>query len=52
MLVPDVMQRAQQLLDQDMTPREVAEQLGLKPNTVQKAVGAGRLHAREKKKRT
>ena len=33
-----------------MTPREVAEQLGLKPNTVQKAVGAGRLHAREKKK--
>ena len=32
--VEDVLQRAQQLLDEDMTPREAAEQLGLKPKKI------------------
>jgi hypothetical protein len=51
-LLPEVMQQAQALLDQDEDPRCVAEQLGVKPNTLHKAVRAGRLHAREKKVRS
>lgn len=50
-LVPEVTQRAQELLDADQDTKQVAEQLGLKVNTLQKAVRAGRLHVREKKVR-
>lgn len=48
-LLPEVIQRAQQLLDADPDTKQVAEQLGVKVNTLQKAVRAGRLHVREKK---
>lgn len=50
-LVPDVMSKAQELLDADQDIKQVSEQLGVKRNTVQKAVRAGRLHVRGKKVR-
>lgn len=50
-LVPEVMKRAQELFDADQDTKQVAAQLGVKLNTLQKAVRAGRLHAREKKAR-
>jgi transposase len=45
-LTPPVLEQVQALLDQGIEIREAAEQLGLKPNTVKKAVLAGRLHRR------
>ena len=50
-LVPEVIQKAQELLDADQDAKQVAAQLGIKRNTLQKAVRAGRLHVREKKAR-
>ena len=50
-LLPEVMRQAQQLLDQDMDVKQVAAQLAVKPDTLQKAVRAGRLHERKKKAR-
>jgi hypothetical protein len=48
-LVPEVVRQAQELIDQGMDPKSAAEQLGVKPNTMQKAVRAGRLHVAQKK---
>jgi len=43
-LTPAVLKQVQALLDEDMEIRQAAERLGLKSDTVRKAVGAGRLH--------
>jgi hypothetical protein len=47
-----VLAEAQQFLDEGLEPTEVAERLGLKPDTLSKAVRAGRLHRPVKKKTT
>jgi len=49
-LTEDILKQAQELLDEDQTVRQIAERLGIKRNTLQKAVNAGRLHQRGKKK--
>jgi hypothetical protein len=49
-LTPAVLEAAQGLLDEGSSPSEVARQLGLKYDTVQKAIGARRLHRFIKKK--
>ena len=49
-LTPAVLAEAQGLLDEGLAPSVVAEQLGIKPDTLSKAVRAGRLRQRAKKK--
>lgn len=49
-LTAPVMEEAQRLLDEDIPPAQVAEELTIKPNTLNKAILAGRLHIRAKKK--
>ncbi len=49
-LTPDVIAQAQQLFDKGGEVPEVARELGIKPNTLSKAVKAGRLHKPVKKK--
>jgi len=46
-----VLEQAQQLLDKGLETPEVADQLGIKCDTLSKAIRAGRLHKRAKKKR-
>ena len=48
-LTEDVLKRAQQLLDDGLSRSAVAAQVGIKANTLAKAIHAGRLHEREKK---
>ncbi len=48
-LTPPVLQNAQELLDQGFEVAQVAKELGLKQDTVRKAVRLGRLHKPEKK---
>ena len=48
-LTPDVLENAQLLLDTGKSDSEVAEALGLKVNTLQKAIRSGRLRKTEKK---
>lgn len=48
-LTPSVLSEAQQLFDDGLEAREVAEKLGLKLNTLAKAVRASRLHVAKKK---
>jgi len=48
-LTPDVLQQAQQLLDNGLEPYEVADQLSIKRDTLSKAVRAKRLHKTVKK---
>jgi transcriptional regulator with XRE-family HTH domain len=43
------MEAAQELLDEGLSRREVAERLGLKKDTLSKAVLAGHLRERKKK---
>jgi transposase-like protein len=50
-LVGEVIDKAQQLLDEGQGVAEVAQQLGIKPNTLAKAARAGRVHVPAKKKR-
>jgi len=45
------MQRAQSYLDAGQNPRAVAALLEIKPDTLIKAISAGRLHAPLKKKK-
>lgn len=47
-LTPDMLAEAQQLLASGETPSEVARQLGLKPNTLNKAINDGRLILKKK----
>jgi transposase len=49
-LTPPVLEQAQQLLDEGLEVPEVADQLGIKRDTLSKAVRAGRLHQPTKKK--
>jgi hypothetical protein len=49
-LTPVVLEQAQGLLDEGASPSAVARQLGLKYDTVQKAIRARRLHRPVKKK--
>ena len=49
-LTPDVMAGAQALLDEGLETADVARQMELKPDTLSKAIRAGRLHKRAKKK--
>lgn len=49
-LTPAVLKQAQQLLDEEREVPDVADQLGIKRDTLSKAVRAGRLHKRPKKK--
>ncbi len=49
-LTPPVLEKAQQLLDEGLEAPEVADRLGIKRDTLSKAVRAGRLHKRAKKK--
>ena len=51
-LTPEVMAQAQELLSAGVDRSEVARRLALKPNTLGKAIGAGRLVEREKKARS
>jgi predicted DNA-binding protein (UPF0251 family) len=48
-LTPPVLAEAQQLLDEGLEPSEAADRLGIKRDTLRKAVGAGRLHKAVKK---
>ena len=45
-LTPSVLEQAQQLFDEGLHTPEVADRLGIKRDTLSKAVRAGRLHAR------
>jgi len=49
-LTPEVLKEAQQLLDEGLEIKEVAENLGIKKDTIRKAVTTGRLHIVSKKK--
>lgn len=49
-LTPDVLKEAQRLLDQRETLADVAKALGIKSNTLNKAILDGRLHKPTKKK--
>lgn len=48
-LTPAVLAEAQRLLDEELEPSEVADQLGIKRDTFSKAIRAGRLHKPVKK---
>ncbi len=48
-LTPAVLTEAQRLLDEGVEPSEVADRLGVKRDTLSKAVRAGRLHKPVKK---
>lgn len=48
-LTPEVIERLQTLLDEGKEVPEASRDLGLKPNTVHKAMRAGRLHRRKKR---
>jgi DNA-binding phage protein len=49
-LTPEVLAQAQGLLDEGLGTSEVAEERGVKRNTLAKAIAAGRLHKPAKKK--
>ena len=49
-LTPQVLEQAQQLLDEGLQTAQVAERLDIKRDTLSKAVRAGRLHKPVKKK--
>lgn len=42
-LTPEVIAEVQKLLDEGATPKEIADKLGLKQNTLEQAIRAGRL---------
>jgi len=50
-LTPEVLTAAQQRLDAGGETADVADELGVKRDTLSKAVRAGRLHKAEKKAR-
>lgn len=49
-LTPPVLEEAEQLLNEGLETPEVADRLGIKRDTLSKAVRTGRLHKRAKKK--
>lgn len=48
-LTPAVLIQAQQLLDNEVEPRDIADELNIKRDTLGKAILAGRLHKPKKK---
>ena len=42
-LIPEVIENIQERLDEGFSPREIANELGLKQNTIEQAIRAGRL---------
>ena len=48
-LTPAVLLQAQQLLDDEVEPRDIADQLGIKRDTLGKAILAGRLYKPKKR---
>ena len=52
MLTEPVVRKVQAMLDEGQEPSKVAEVLGIKWNTLQKAIAAGKLHAPQKKPST
>lgn len=48
-LTPEVLEKAQTLLDEGQSRSDVAESVGVKVNTLSKAIHAGRLHEIKKK---
>lgn len=42
-LTPEVIVEVQKLLDEEFTPKEIADKLGLKQNTLEQAIRGGRL---------
>ena len=44
---PDVVEKAQGLLDKGLTPGQVGKKLDLKPDTIRKAIRDGRLHKKK-----
>lgn len=48
-LTPDVLKQAQKLLDEEFSRREIATQLGVKSDTLRKAITSGRLHEPKRK---
>lgn len=48
-LTKEVIEKAQELLSEEYTYKEAADELGIKPNTLDKAIRAGKLIAVEKK---
>ena len=50
-LTDDVLLQAQQLLNEGQEPYDVADQLGIKRDTLRKAIRAGRLQSTEKKRK-
>ena len=48
-LTPPVLERIQELLDQERSIPEIAKELDLKSDTLRKAVSAGKLHKPQKK---
>ena len=49
-LTPSILEQAQEKLDSGLNPSEIADQLAIKPDTLRKAIHAGRLHKPAKKK--
>jgi transposase-like protein len=49
-LTAEVLKEAQEQLDEGLEISEVAERIGVKPNTLAKAIRAGRLHKPKKKR--
>jgi hypothetical protein len=49
-LTAEVLKEAQEQLDEGLEIPEVAERIGVKPNTLAKAIRTGRLHKPTKKK--
>lgn len=47
-LTAPVLEKAQLLFDQDYTPTEVGQELDIKPDTLRKAISAGKLHRKKK----
>lgn len=50
-MTPEVLEQAQQLLNDGLEPSDVADQLAIKPDTLSKAIRARRLHKSVKKNR-
>ena len=48
-LTPEVVQKVQEMLDNEYTIPEIASELNLKADTLRKAVSSGRLHKPQKK---
>jgi transposase len=51
-LTADVLKKAQELFDEGLSRNEVSEKLGVKSDTIRKAIAAKKLHVNEQLKKT